>query len=123
MAQATQEVIDIEKRFWGESSNPDFFKQHMADDALTAIEPMGFIDKKSALEMSKGSEPWNDLEMEDLHVVELTPDCIAVAYHGRAVSGKSNKPYQGAICSVYVKRDGRWQLGVTSHQPWQPKQE
>jgi hypothetical protein len=84
---------------------------------------MGFIDKKNALEMSAGSEAWKDLEIDDLHVVELTPDCIAVAYHGQAKSSKSEKPYKGSICSVYVKRNGHWQLGVSSHQPWKPEKD
>jgi len=26
----------------------------------------------------------------------------------------------GSIASTYVRRDGRWQLALSAHQPWKP---
>jgi hypothetical protein len=121
MTQAEQEVINLEKQFWSESNNPDFFERAFADDGLSAIEPMGFIDKNAAMEMSKDASGWEGLEMSDIRTIQITPDCVGVLYHGMAKRRDSGEPYRASLVSVYAKRDGNWQLVITAHQPWQPK--
>lgn len=123
MSPATQEVINLEKRFWKESNNPQFLDRVFADDGLSAIEPLGFIDKSMAIEMSKDNEGWDDLEMSDIRTIQITPDCIGVLYHGSANRRDTGEPYRASLVSVYALRDGNWQLVVTAHQPWQPKDE
>jgi hypothetical protein len=120
MAHVKDEILDLERRFWEEAGNQEFYKMAMADDGLAVIEPMGFGDKKLSVEMNGQSEAWKVVRMKDVHLIELTPDCVAVAYHGEGRQAKANAPYRSTICSVYVRRDGHWQVGVTSHQPWNP---
>lgn len=118
MSATLDEVLGIEKGFWTEANNPDYFNEHMADDAITVIEPMGFIEKHQAVSMS-AEEPWQNVQMSDVVVRELTPDCVIVAYHGQGQHG-TDQPYRGSIVSTYIRRDGRWQLALTAHQPWAP---
>ena len=116
-----KEIVSIERRFWEEANNPKLFEEAFADDGLTIFEPMGYIDKKQAMEMSAKGKPFKDVTMEDVHVRDLTPDCVALAYHGQGTREGDDKPYKGSICSVYVRRKDRWQLAVTDHQGWAGK--
>ena len=123
MSQAEHEVIELEKQFWSESNNRSFFERVFADDGLTAIEPMGFVDKSTAVEMSEQSPGWDDLQISDLHTVQITPDCIGVLYHGMAKRRNSGESYKASLVSVYARRNGEWQLVITAHQPWRPPED
>ena len=121
MSKNTDEVIALEKRFWTEAHDPGFFDKHLADEAISVIEPMGFIDKQQAVAMP-ADKPWQEVEMTDVHVHELTTDCIVLAYHGQGRHEGDNEPYRASIASTYVRRDGAWQLALTAHQPWKPNE-
>jgi hypothetical protein len=122
MTTTREDVLKMEKRFWTESGEPGFFQSAMKDDAITVIEPMGFITKDQAIKMTEPGSSWSGLEMEDVKFVDLTPDCVALAYHAKAKNDKTGQPYRGSINSVYVRQGGEWKLGMTSHQPWPEKQ-
>jgi hypothetical protein len=117
MVTAEKELISLEERFWRESNNPEFFNQIFADDGVTVIEPMGIIEKPQAVEMSKESPGWENVEMEGVRTLQITPDCVGVIYHGHAKKKGSTETYHAAMISVYAKRDGEWQLVLSSHQP------
>ncbi len=121
MSTKQDEVLNLEKRFWSESGTPGFFKEAMTDDAISVMEPMGFITKNQAIEMTQPGISWSGLDMQDVQFVELTPDCVALAYHAKAKNEKTGQPYRGSINSVYVRKNGAWKLGMTSHQPWPEK--
>lgn len=121
MTAAQNEVLNLEKRFWSDSGQPGFFNEAMADNAISVMEPMGFLTKSQAIEMTQPGISWSDLNIQDVQFVELTPDCVALAYHAEAKNDKTGQPYRGSINSVYVRKDGAWKLGMTSHQPWPEK--
>jgi len=114
--EAKEEILQLERRFWEEANNPEFFRESFAEDGLAIMEPMGYIEKKQAMEMSAKGKAFRDVRMEDVHVRQLTPDCVAVVYHGEGVPEGSNEPYRNSVCSVYVRREGRWQLAIADHQ-------
>src|SRR5579885_3077738 len=118
MAMNKDEILEIEKGFWEKANDPDFFKNNLTDDGLTIMEPLGYLDKHQALEMSAKGKPFRDVKMQDVHIKELTPDCVAVAYHGEGTRDGDKEPYRGNICSIYVKREGSWKLAIADHQPW-----
>ena len=117
MSSDTDEVLALERRFWTEADNPDFYREHMADGGLTVIEPMGAIDKSKAVEMT-AEQPWQDVEFTDVDVRQVAPDCVIVAYHGEGSHEGEERPYRGSIASAYVRLGGRWQLVLSAHQPW-----
>lgn len=121
MSQVTDEILAIEKGFWTQADNPRYFEENVADDGISVIEPMGFIEKRQAVQMA-ADKPWKDVKMRDVHVQQVTPDCVILAYHGQGRHDGDEKPFQGSVASTYVKRDGRWQLALTAHQPWTPKE-
>ena len=118
MSNDTDDVIAIEKGFWARSNDPSYFAKNIADGAVTLIEPMGLIEKPMAVESTKQGHAFTDVEFKDTIVREVAPGVIVLAYHGQGRMGE--RIVQSAICSVYVKRDGRWQSVATSHQPWKP---
>ena len=113
--------MKLEKDFWEKADDPNFYKESFADDGLTIMEPMGYIEKRQAVEMSSKGKAFTNVKMEDVHFRELTPDCVALAYRGEGMRQGDKEPYRGNICSVYVKRDDRWQLALADHQPWKPE--
>jgi hypothetical protein len=120
MSKDTDEVMAIERSLWTNANDPRVYEQTMIDGAISVIEPMGFIEKAQAIAYSAKGKPFNGVHMKDVVMREITPECIVLAYHGEATHVGEDKPYRGSISSVYVKKDGRWQLAMTAHQPWQP---
>jgi hypothetical protein len=120
MSNSADEIVQVEKGFWSRSNDPAYFAANIADDAVTVIEPIGFIEKPMAVESAKGGKPFTDVQFKDIIVREIAPNVAMLVYHGQGVH-VGGKPYYGSICSVYVKRDGRWQSVLTAHQPWKPE--
>ena len=117
MSKSADEIVQVEKGFWSRSNDSAYFAANIADDSVTVIEPMGFIEKPMAVESTKGAKPFTDVQFRDVIVREIAPNVAMLVYHGQGVR-VDGKPYQGSICSVYVRRDGRWQSVLTAHQPW-----
>jgi hypothetical protein len=119
MATTKEQIIGVERGFWESANDPSFFAQNMDDRAISIIEPIGFVPKKDAVEMAGQAQGWADIQMHDIKVAELNPECAIIAYHGEAKSAKDGKPYRASINSVYVRNGDKWVLGMTSHQAWQ----
>ncbi len=119
MTRTTDEVVAIERGFWTTATDPSYFTENMADEALSVIEPLGFVEKTQAVAWP-AETPWQNVEMLDVIAREIGPDCVILAYHGRAERDGADKPYQGSIASTYCRIDGQWRLVLTSHQPWTP---
>ena len=118
MSKDTDEVITIEKGFWTKSNDASYFARHIADGGVTVMEPLGVIEKDFAVESTKQGRPFSDVEFTDTVAREVAPGVVVLAYRGKGRTG--DHVYHGAICSVYVKRDGRWQSVASAHQPWKP---
>ncbi len=121
MSKDTDDVVALERKFWSNANDPTYFQETMADGGIAVMEPMGFIEKAQAVQYAAQGKSRRDVEFKDLIVRQVTLDCIVLAYHGTGRSEGDEKPYRGSICSVYVKRDGRWQSALTAHQPWKPE--
>lgn len=121
MSDTTNQILAIEKGFWTKADDPAYFREHVADGGLSVIEPMGFVEKQQAIEFA-ADKPWTGVEMLDVEVRQMTPDCVILAYHGRGQHDGDEKPYQGSIASTYLRIDGAWRLALSAHQPWTPKE-
>lgn len=119
MESATNEVLALERRFW-EEGTPELFRLHFADEGMAVFEPMGVIDKPGSIAMASRAKPFFDVKIQDVHIHEITPECITLTYHGEGRREGDEEPYRGSLSSVYVRRDGRWQMAMTVHQPWNP---
>lgn len=106
MADNADAVLALERRFWTEADNLELFRDSFADDGIFAAEPMEFIGKEQAMKMT-ADEPWQDVEMTDLHLVELTPDVVVLAYHGQGQARRRRGAVPRNVASTYVRRHGR----------------
>jgi hypothetical protein len=109
MTTTTDEVVAIERGLWTQANDPAYF-----------AEPMGFVEKAQLIKMP-AEKPWTKVDMLDVEVRQITPDCVILAYHGRGSRAGDEKPYEGSIASTYCRIDGTWQLSLSAHQPWTPK--
>ncbi len=115
-----QEIESLERKFWSASNDPKTYSELMTSNAISVIESMGFVEKKIAVEAAKQSPGWEDVEMKDKKFIDLTPDCVAMLYHASANSKDKEQPYTATIISIWVREGSFWQLGLTSHQSWDP---
>lgn len=120
MSEIADEILAIEKGFWTRVDDPRFFEENLADDGISVIEPIGFIEKRKAVQMT-ADEPFQNVEMKDVVLHQVTPDCVILAYHGQGTPAGEEAPHRSSIASTYVRRNGRWQLALTAHQPWKPE--
>jgi len=111
-------VLEIERGFWEKNNDPEFYKEHFLPDGLSVIESMGFVKPADAAKMSKDAKPWTNVKMQDVHILDLNEDTMAVAYHGQGSQEGMPKPYRTTVSSVYVRHNGDWKLALTSHQAW-----
>jgi hypothetical protein len=111
-------VLEIERGFWERSNDPNFFEQHALPDGLNVIESMGFVKQADAAKMSRDAKPWTDVRMQDMHVLDLSEDTMAIAYHGEGTQEGMSEPYRSTVSSVYVRKNGEWKLALTAHQSW-----
>jgi hypothetical protein len=121
MASVRDEILEIEKRFWDVGPDPGFYQKVLDDKALMVMEPMGVIKKSDVVGMADKADAWDDVKLQDVNVVELTPDCVGIAYHGEGKNRSTGKPYRASISSVYTRRNGDWKLAMSTHQPWEPE--
>lgn len=120
MSEIADEILAIEKGFWTRVDDPRFFEENLADEGISVIEPMGFIEKRQAVQMT-ADKPYADVEMHDVVLHQVTPDCVILAYHGQGRRDGDEAPYHTSIASTYVRQNGRWRLALTAHQPWNPE--
>jgi hypothetical protein len=60
-----QELLQLEEGFWrAAGTDSDFFREHMADDAL-AVMASGVMTKQDAVSSGDDAKPWTNIEIED----------------------------------------------------------
>jgi hypothetical protein len=122
MSNSKDEILNLERQFW-QATDSRFYKDTMDEGAVIVMEPAGFLDKSTAVKMAdSGQAGFTDVKIQDVKTLELTPDCVAIAYHGEGTS-RQGKRQRSSVSSTYVRRNGTWKLAMTTHQPWQPKAE
>lgn len=119
MDDVERAVLDLERYFWDHSSEAGFLEAALTDDALTVAEPWGFIDKPSAVQMNQGTQPWQDVEMQDVRTMRVSEDSVAIVYHASSRRVNEDETYSVSVVSVYARRGGDWKLALTVHQPWE----
>jgi uncharacterized protein (TIGR02246 family) len=114
----TAEIEALERRGWEALSGADgvgFYGDVMADDGVMVF-PGAVLDKAESLRAISGATPWSRFELNDLRVIEATPDSAVVTYRAAAERPRQ-KPYEALMTTVYARRDGRWQMILHQQTP------
>lgn len=109
-----QAVLELEREFW--KADPEFHDRHYASDIVTLIDGQ-VIGRDDGVAMIRGTPALTSLAFRDVHVRHLTERSVAVAYHATSWREGDSEPYIALVGSVYVHRDGRWQLAFHQHAP------
>lgn len=104
----------VEERLW--KGDADYYRQHLADDALLVFaDPVGVLDKEAAIRSLAARPPWKEVTLTAVRILELSADAVLLTYRVTALREGSPPPqqatpYQALGTSVYVERGGAWLL-------------
>jgi len=116
-----EDLIALEEGFWNAFGNPDFYREHMADEGIAVFgEPTGVMGKEQAIAETEKTDGamWSNTRIEDARVTPLASGVMALTYKGSAERG--GQPYSAYCTSVYVDHGGKWKLAL--HQQSTPMQ-
>ena len=117
MARASSDLLELEEAFWRRSGDADFYADNMTEDAFMVFPaPAGIMDRDATLAAVAQVSPWVELELSDVHVLELTASTAVVAYRAQARRAEGAE-YNAYASSVYVKAGGGWKLAVHQQTP------
>ena len=93
---AEQELLALERAFWSEIADTDFYRAHITDNAVMVFPaPYGIMEYDAILEAVEGATRWEECTFSDFQLVELTDDSAVVAY--RADARRPNGPTYAAV--------------------------
>jgi hypothetical protein len=109
MMPVEDELMTLERGFWDAINDPDYYREHMADEGL-AVFSIGVMGKDAAIASTSGQDmaTWTDVALSNVRVLEVGDDAAALVYKGSAK--RDGQPYSANASSVYVRRNGLWQL-------------
>ncbi|MCJ7724882.1 MAG: hypothetical protein MUP76_00630, partial [Acidimicrobiia bacterium] len=69
----TAELLHLEHRFWEASTDPDFYREHVAEEAVLVFPyGVGAMDKSMVLyTVGANAEEWVSHQFDDVYVVAL----------------------------------------------------
>jgi len=105
------ELLALEHRFWEASTDVDFYREHLADEAVLVFPyGVGALDKGMiAYTINASSEEWISHEFEEVQVVPIGDDAAVITY--KAIGERpDDEPFEAYISSTYIRRNGRWLL-------------
>lgn len=115
------ELIDLEQKGWralsssGEAAAE--FYERVLDGAVVMLLPGGMVlDERPAIVQSMSGQPWAAYELEDLRVLQPTPDTGVVTY-GVVAQREGASDYSALMSSVYVRREDGWKLVLHQQTP------
>jgi len=103
------ELTDMEHRFWDSATDPDFYREHLADEAVLVFHyGVGAMDKQMVIYAIKATaEAWISHEFEAVRVVPIGDDAAVITYKASGERA-GDAPFRAFVSSAYVRRNGRW---------------
>jgi hypothetical protein len=114
----TDELEELERRGWEALSGSEgaaFYREVMADDGVMVFPGM-VLDKTATLDVIAGVAPWKSFELRDVREIRASADCGLLVY-GADAQRAGEPTYRAEMTSVYVHRDGQWQLVLHQQSP------
>lgn len=116
MSTILEQLLTIERALGGGSG--DTYREHLTDDAVVVV-PGAAITREQCAHAIDATPGWDEFEIADEKVVELTPDSALITY--RWSSSRGDEAYEALMSSVYVKQPGgEWKLALHQQTPVTP---
>jgi hypothetical protein len=106
-------LLTIEKGFWFEGAN--YYDQYITNKAVFVFPGMR-LGKEDGVSAADQAPRWDELDLTDEKLVEVSEDVAVLTYHTRA-KRKRQKPYAGNITTVYRLEDGEPKMVFHQHTP------
>ena len=114
---AENDLFEVERQFWSEVADADFYRNHLTDNAIMVFPaPYGVMNREATLAAVEAATRWEACAFSDMHFVELTDDSAVVAYRADA-RRPDGSTYATFATSAYVKLAGSWKLAVHQQTP------
>jgi hypothetical protein len=116
MADLKQELLKIERALG--AGTGDTYREHLTDDAVVVV-PGAAIDREQTAFAIDATPGWDEFEISDERVVELTDEAAVLNY--RWSSRRGDETYEALMSSVYVRQpDNTWKLALHQQTPANP---
>jgi hypothetical protein len=110
-----EDLVGFERDFWQAAGDPDFYREHFADDGRCVF-GVGILDKEATVASMYGAGEWTDVTFDELSIVGVADDVQALTYEATG-TGADGDTYRANVTSVYVRRGGEWQLILHQQTP------
>jgi hypothetical protein len=104
---AEHEVWECERRFWLDRGN--FYKAHVAPDAVLVLPTVGVVDRAAGLAWARKSPPWTYVEFSN-RIFSCAAQTAVLAYEAHAEATKVAHTYSACCSSTYVRVRESWML-------------
>lgn len=99
----------MEQKFWLEP--PTFHALHLTDDCVLLLPPpAGVLTKESAITLINETPPWAGVRFGGRRVLRVQDRVLLLAYSATAHRRKQLTTYRALVSSLYVNRDGNWNI-------------
>ena len=116
MSDLREQLLEIERALGGGTG--DAYREHLTDDAVVVV-PGAAITREQCAYAIDATPGWDDFEITDERVVELTGDSALLTY--RWSSRRGDETYEALMSSVYVRQgDNSWKLALHQQTPVTP---
>jgi ketosteroid isomerase-like protein len=116
MADLRETLLQIERALGG--GDGDAYRAHLTDDAVVVV-PGAAITREQTAHAIDATPGWDEFEISDERLVELTPESALITY--RWASKRGDETYEALMSSVYVKQaEGDWKLALHQQTPVTP---
>ncbi|PQE00343.1 hypothetical protein MPNTM1_00085 [Mycolicibacterium parafortuitum] len=118
------ELLALEHAGWKslcDGTGDTFYGGLMTDDAVMVLANGMVMDRDAVVSALGQSPPWARYEISDVRVVPIDDDTAALVYTGTGwrdgEEGPSEKPFVGAMSSVYHRTAQGWALALYQQSP------
>ena len=107
-----EQLLALEHAFWAASTDPDFYEEHVDDDAVLVFPyGVGAMDKEMTIYAVSANEGhWESHEFEGVRVMPFDEDAGLITYRAKATRVGDDGIFKAQVSSAYVQRDGTWKL-------------
>jgi hypothetical protein len=117
-----EELFELEERGWqalstGQEEAREFYRPLLSEDSTMVFPGELRLTGKESILASMGALPWVSFRLTDYQALSLPEGGGMVIYRVTA-QREGSEPYRALVSSLYLKRQGRWNLVFHQQTPF-----
>lgn len=107
----------IESDFW--LGGVESYERRVAPEAVLMLPgPKATLTRSQTIEVIRNSPRWNEIAFESTQTIRPTLNVALLAYEAIGHCDGAQRAYRARCSSLYVEREGRWELILHQQTPW-----